>query len=105
MIRLHDADLATAGFVGPVLFAIGVVAQQFYRRGEYDPNAQLIMDLTAGPYGWVQQVNFIVFGLLMIALTAGLYLGVRPTRATLVGPAILGFNGGRTHTGRHLPVA
>jgi hypothetical protein len=41
----------------------------------------------------VQQVNFIVFGLLMIAFAAGLQRGVRPTRASVLGPAIVGFNG------------
>ena len=85
--------LAAAGTIGPVLFTVAVVVQQFYRRGEYDPTAQLVSDLTAGPYGWVQQVNFVVFGLLMIAFAVGLQLGVRPTRVAVVGPALLGFNG------------
>ncbi|GHO68074.1 hypothetical protein KSC_069660 [Ktedonobacter sp. SOSP1-52] len=43
----------------------------------YNPIAQEVSDLTAGPFGWVQQVNFIVFGLLIIAFAVGLSRGVR----------------------------
>lgn len=85
--------LGAAGIGGAVLFTVGILVQQFYRRGTYDPIAQLISDLTAGPYGWVQQVNFVVFGLLVITFAAGLQRGVRPPRARVVGPAIIGFNG------------
>jgi hypothetical membrane protein len=85
--------LATAGIIGPVLFTVAVLVQQFYRRGGYHPTAQLISDLTAGPYGWVQQLNFVVFGLLIIAFAAGLQWGVRSTRTKVLGPALLGFNG------------
>jgi hypothetical membrane protein len=84
--------LAAAGIVGPVMFTVGILVQQFYRRGDYDPVAQLVSDLTAGRYGWVQQVNFIVFGLLMVAFAVGLHQGVHPSRARAVSPAILGFN-------------
>jgi hypothetical membrane protein len=85
--------LAVAGIVGPALFTAGVLAQQLYRRDSYDPILQTVSDLTAGPYGWVQQVNFVVFGLLVIAFAVGLRLGVRPTRAGSIGPEIVGLNG------------
>jgi hypothetical membrane protein len=82
--------LAAAGIAGPILFATGFLALGFVHPG-YSPVARQISDLTAGPYGWAQQVNFVVFGLLLFA--AGLQLGVRPTRAGLLGPAILAGNG------------
>jgi hypothetical membrane protein len=63
------------------------------RRGQYDPIAEQVSDLTAGPYGWAQQANFIVFGLLLLTFAAGLRRGVRPTRAGMAGPAILACNG------------
>jgi hypothetical membrane protein len=85
--------LALAGIVGPTLFTIGILVQPLYRSDTYDAISQLVSDLTAGPYGWVQQVNFIVFGLLVIAFAAGLHLELRPTRAGIAGPALLGFNG------------
>ncbi len=72
---------------------VGFLVVGFFRRGEYDPIAKQISDLEAGPSGWVQQVNFVVFGLLLVAFAVGLQRGVRPTRAGVVGPAILGCNG------------
>jgi hypothetical membrane protein len=81
--------LAVAGIVGPVLFTVGFLVLGLVRRGEYDPVAQQISDLTAGRYGWAQQLNFVVFGLLMIAFAVGLQQGVRATRARVVGRLVL----------------
>jgi hypothetical membrane protein len=85
--------LATAGLVGPTLFAVLVLAQQTARRDTYDPTAQLVSDLTAGPYGWIQQVTFILFGVLLITFAVGLQIDVRPDRPTRIAPAIVAFNG------------
>jgi hypothetical protein len=41
----------------------------------------------------VQQVNFVVFGLLTIAFAVGLHLGLRPTRWGVVGPSLLVLSG------------
>ncbi|WP_201386539.1 DUF998 domain-containing protein [Ktedonobacter sp. SOSP1-85] len=88
--------LAAAGICAPILFAIGFVMQGFLRadlRLGYNPIAQEVSDLTAGPFGWVQQVNFIVFGLLIIAFAVGLSRGVRAAASWMVGPALVGWNG------------
>ncbi len=88
--------LAAAGIVGPVLFTVGFLAQGVLRtdfRAGYNPIAQSISTLTAGPYGWVQQVNFVVLGVLVIALAVGLSLGMQKTRASVLGPALLAWNG------------
>ncbi len=84
--------LAVAGIVGPIVFAVGVVVQGLLRAA-YNPIAQQISDLTAGPSGWVQQVNFVVFGLLLIAFAVGLYRGVRGAAPRVVGPALVAWNG------------
>ena len=55
--------------------------------------ADPISALAAGPSGWVQDVNFLVFGALMIAYAIGLHLGVRPTRWGVVGLAFLVLSG------------
>lgn len=60
---------------------------------EYDPVAESVSALEAGPNGWVQQLNFVVFGLLTIAFAVGLHLGVRRSRAGIAGPAILVLRG------------
>lgn len=88
--------LAAAGIVSPLLFTVGFVTQGFLRtdfRSGYNPIAQQISDLTAGPFGWVQQVNFVVFGLLLIVFAAGLVREVRKVWPWAVGPALVGWNG------------
>jgi surface polysaccharide O-acyltransferase-like enzyme len=88
--------LALAGIVGPLLFAVGFLLQGFLRtdlRNGYNPIAQQISDLTAGPFGWVQQVNFVVFGLLLIAFAVGFHLGRGKTWPSAIGAALVAWNG------------
>src|SRR5215207_10496902 len=86
------AALAAAGIAGPVIFA-GVALVQGLLRPEHSLVADPISALAAGPSGWVQDVNFLLFGVLMIAYAVGLHLGVRPSRAGAVGPAFLVLSG------------
>jgi hypothetical membrane protein len=85
--------LAWAGIVGPVLFTATFMAQEAFRTDEYSPIAEPVSALEAGPNGWVQQVNFVVFGLLTIAFAVGLHRGLRRTRAGVLGPALLFVSG------------
>jgi len=84
--------LAAAGIVGPILFTAAFIVQGLFRP-TYSHMAEPVSALAAGPNGWVQDVNFLVFGPLMIAYAVGLHLGVRPTRLGLVGPALLVLSG------------
>jgi hypothetical membrane protein len=86
------AALAVAGIVGPVMFAVVALVQSLLRP-EHSLVADPISALAAGPSGWVQNVNFLVFGALMIAYAIGLHLGVRPTRWAIVGLAFLVLSG------------
>jgi hypothetical membrane protein len=85
--------LGAAGIIGPILFTVGFIVQELFRRGEYSPLAEPVSALEAGPNGWVQQVNFVVFGLLTIAYAVRLHRGVRPTRSGVVGSAIMVWTG------------
>lgn len=87
------AVLAWGGVAGPVAFTVAFVAQGLLRRGEYSAAAETISALGAGPYGWVQHANFVVFGVLLFAFAVGLHLGVRRSRAGVVGPAIMAWTG------------
>jgi hypothetical protein len=91
--RLVIAALAVAGIVGPILFTVAFVVQGLFRLDEYSPVAEVVSALEAGPGGWVQQVNFVVFGLLTIAFAVGLHLGLRPTRWGIIGPSLLVLSG------------
>src|SRR5918997_1351122 len=86
------AALAAAGIVAPAIFAVVALVQSLLRP-EHSLVADPISALAAGPSGWVQNVNFLVFGSLMIAYAIGLHLGVRPTRWGVVGPAFLVLSG------------
>jgi hypothetical membrane protein len=84
---------AWAGIVGPVAFTVSFLAQEQFRRGEYSPLAEQISALEAGPNGWIQQVTFVVFGVLTMAQAAGLHRAIAPSRAGFAGPAFLFLTG------------
>jgi hypothetical membrane protein len=86
------AALAAAGIAGPVIFAVIVLVQSLLHP-DYSQVALPISALAAWPGGWIQNVNFIVFGLLMTAYAIGLHLGVRRSRAGVIGPALLVLSG------------
>jgi hypothetical membrane protein len=85
--------LAWAGISGPVLFTVTYMAQEAFRRGEYSPVAEPVSALEAGPNGWIQQVNFVVFGLLTLAFAVGLHRGLRPSRGGAAGPVLMAVTG------------
>src|SRR5215207_4367520 len=84
---------AWAGIISPVLFTAAFLAQEAFRRGEYDPLAEPVSALEAGPNGWIQQINFVVFGLLTIAFAVGMHRGLQAARAGIAGPALLFVSG------------
>jgi len=84
--------LAVAGIAGPVMFTVVALVQSLLRP-EHGLVAHPISALAAGPSGWVQDVNFLVIGPLLIAYAIGLHLGVRPVRWGMVGPALLVLSG------------
>ena len=79
---------AVAGMIGPLLFTVGFVVQGLFRHDEYDPIAETVSALETGPNGWIQQLNFFVFGILMMIFGAGLGFGLR-TRRRRIAPAIV----------------
>ncbi len=85
--------LAWAGIVGPVLFTVVFLAQEALRRGDFSPVVEPVSALEAGPNGWVQRLNFLVFGMLTMAHAIGLHRGMHPVRGGWVGPALLFLTG------------
>jgi Protein of unknown function (DUF998) len=85
--------LAWAGIVGPILFTVVFLAQEAVRSGEFSPVAEPISALEVGPNGWVQQLNFLVLGLLTMAQAIGLHRGMGPSRGGWAGPALLFMTG------------
>jgi hypothetical protein len=95
--------LAWAGIVGPVLFTVVFLAQDALRRGDFNPVAEPVSALEAGPNGWVQRLNFLVFGLLTMAHAIGLHRGMRPVRGGWAGPALLCLTGMGALVGAAVP--
>jgi hypothetical protein len=96
--------LAWAGIVAPVLFTATFLAQEALRRDEFNPISEPVSALEAGPNGWVQQVNFLVFGLLTMAHAIGLHRGMGPARGGWAGPALLFITGMGSLVGGTFPV-
>jgi hypothetical membrane protein len=86
------ATLAAAGIAGPVMFAMVALVHSLLRQ-DHNLVAHPISALAAGTSGWIQNVNFLLFGLLMVAYAVGLHLGVRPSRWGVVGFAFLVLSG------------
>jgi hypothetical protein len=60
------AVLAVAGIVGPILFIVVAIVHSLL-RSDHSLVALPISALATGPSGWVQNVNFVITGLLFVA--------------------------------------
>lgn len=84
---------AWAGLVGPVLFTLTWVAQELARIEEFSPIKEPVSALEAGPNGWIQQVNFVVLGVLSMAFAAGMYRALQPSMPGVIGSSLLFISG------------
>lgn len=84
---------AWAGIIGPILFTLTWVAQELFLTNGYSPIEHPVSALAAWPHGWVQNANFVVFGLLTLAFAAGLHRGLAPARFGFAGPALFAVTG------------
>ena len=81
---------ALTGIVGPTLFTLTFLAQEASRRAEFNPIAEPVSALEAGPNGWIQQANFVTFGLLLLTFAFGLDRGLARSQLGRLGPGLLG---------------
>lgn len=66
---LNYRQLATwAGLIGPALF-VGIFLLEGGLRPGYNPLADYVSALSLGGRGWIQMVNFVIFGLLLFGFT------------------------------------
>ena len=89
---LRPRTLALAGIIGPVWFITLVVVQGLLLP-DYSHVRMLISALAAWPTGWIQNLNFYVFGALTIAFALALHRAVQPTRRGTAGFALLVMSG------------
>jgi hypothetical protein len=79
--------LLAAGTVGGLAFT-GVYLAEGATRAGYQALAQPISALSLGPGGWVQQLNFIVFGVLVCLAAAGWRAALAPGRGAVAVPVL-----------------
>jgi hypothetical protein len=83
-----------AGMIGSALFVTVFTLEGWLRPG-YDPRSTFISELSIGPRGWVQILNFIILGTLFLVFTWGVADEFREGKASKAGPillAIIGFS-------------
>ncbi|WP_321421109.1 DUF998 domain-containing protein [uncultured Methanobacterium sp.] len=66
---------AMCGIVAPIFFALLVIIASLL-RSDYSQTSNFVSDLGVGPYAIIQNINFIIFGLLTISLALGLRSGL-----------------------------
>lgn len=84
--------LIACGTFGGILFAAIYLVEGATRPG-YDAWQQAISALSLGPGGWLQQVNFIVFGVLAFASAFGWRVALRPGPGATWYPILKGVAG------------
>lgn len=81
-----------AGILGPLLFIV-VFLLEGLTRPDYSAWRNYVSQLATGDGGWVQTVNFLVCGTLVIAFAAGLRTALKGTRGSIGGPVLIGLFG------------
>lgn len=71
---------ALAGIIGPILFWLALIVLG-QTQSAYSALQSDISLLSLGANGWIQTVNFVVFGLLVMIFQTGLQRAVAPRRA------------------------
>ncbi|MCO1657282.1 DUF998 domain-containing protein [Pseudonocardia humida] len=85
--------LLACGVVAGPLFVLLILAQAMTRDG-FDPRRHPLSLLSLGEQGWIQTVNFLVSGLLVVASARGAARVLSPGSAGRTwGPALLGVYG------------
>ena len=83
-----------AGMIGSALFVAVFTVEDWLRPG-YHWRSTFISELSIGPRGWIQIINFIVLGTLFLVFTWGVAAEFREGKASKAGPillAIIGFS-------------
>ena len=93
---ISPRNAALAGMVGPILFASGLamlttLQYDFLLEIGWeplkDPSGAWPSGLSLGPYGWMQDLNFALSGVLLAIFAVGLHRGIRG--GSKAGPALL----------------
>jgi hypothetical protein len=87
----NRALLAGGALAGPLFTAAWVL--EGATRAHYDPLRHPVSSLELGPFGWTQQANFVVAGLLTLGFAVGLRRALRPLGGSTWGPLLVAAHG------------
>jgi hypothetical protein len=74
--------------IGPTLFVATFTLEGWLRPG-YEPLGMYVSELALGPRGWIQVVNFVVFGVLFLVFAGGVAAEFQDGKAARVGSILL----------------
>jgi len=77
-----------AGMIGPALFTLTFTLNGLLRGG-YDPVRMYVSELSIGPRGWIQIVNFMVLGSCLMVFAIGISKAFPTGKASRAGPILL----------------
>ena len=89
---MKTKTLLTCGVIAGPLFVITLLLDGV-TRANYNPWRHPGSSLALGDFGWVQDLNFLIAGLLILAFTIGLRRLLRSTKGSRLGLLLIG--GGR----------
>jgi hypothetical protein len=81
--------LLYAGAVGPLLFILIFLLEGATRPG-YSAWRHYVSQLATGDFGWMQVINFLMCGTLMLAFAVGLRQTSKGSRGSIAGPLLFG---------------
>ena len=91
-MRSIARPLLLTGVIGPLLFIVVFLVEGVTRPG-YSAWRNFVSQLATGDGGWIQFVNFLVCGTLMLCFAVGLRLALGGGRASIAGPSLFGVFG------------
>src|SRR5438876_8469311 len=80
--------LLYAGIVGPLLFIVVFLLEGLTRPG-YSAWRHYVSQLATGDGGWMQVLNFLVCGTLVLAFAIGLRQALIGSRGSIVAPILI----------------
>jgi hypothetical membrane protein len=87
--RLGQRLALYAGIAGPIIFVATFTIEGCLRPG-YDALGMYVSELSLGPRGWIQVLNFIVLGALLLVFARAVAIELPDGKASRAGPILLG---------------
>lgn len=84
--------IMVGGLLGAILFTLVFVIEGNFRSG-YNPWQQPVSALSLGPGGWVQQANFIIFGIIALCTVPAVHKILQGGIAALAYPILKTLSG------------